>query len=267
MKNDNKCSSQGGAQARNQKFKACSFSLYWPFQNDLLPFSSLFYVQITQKSTLIRMECLLCGWLSSKHFTWLTLVLLTVTLQEAVIIITISPRPKEKTCPRGKAEIATWTFQLGSPPLATACCNLLNRSWKRWFLRLFTTAQNTSDGRALENNLSQCALFTNEETQRDKQVPSSEQASRSKIQSLHDSKSRERGRFIYQPDVPWTSHLCLHIQLLHLQWMFWYYQKPFSVLISGPLYILATKPKHWFLTFVVCRCFGGSCEMCELLCR
>lgn len=96
----------------------------------------------------------------------------------------------------------------------------------------------------LEYKIASSAHLTQEDTQRDNQVPSSEQASSSKIQSLHDSKPLEREEFIYQPDVPLISQLGLHSQWLPLQGMFCYYTKTPSIFVSRPLDTLATKSKQ-----------------------
>lgn len=96
----------------------------------------------------------------------------------------------------------------------------------------------------LEYKIASSAHLTKEDTQRDNQVPSSEQASSPKMQSLHDSKPLEREEFIYQPDVPVISQLGLLTQLLPPQGMFWYYTKTSSIFFSRPLDRLATKPKQ-----------------------
>lgn len=96
------------------------------------------------------------------------------------------------------------------------------------------------------------AHFTNEETHRDNQVPSSEQASSPQTQSLYSSKPSGRGKFIYQSDDPLTSQRGWHTQLRLHQWVF--------LILSKPSLCVCLKtfgyPSH--KSWAVILDFGGS---------
>lgn len=89
--------------------------------------------------------------------------------------------------------------------------------------------------------------------QKDNQVPSSEQASSSQMQFLHDSKSLKRGKFISQPAVHWhhscacTHNCCICSGCLDIM-------ESISPSTSGDfLHIQVVQSKQSCLTFVVHR--------------